>query len=118
MKKKARFHHYSKPYAFIGKVPKKYIEVVRIFLRRLSEGIPGIGLFGTSGVRSLDGGPISFDLRLPVLRMEHNEKAQKLIREASEACCIPWLEEALLKTEPEYTNFIFSPDGELWGVIW
>ena len=118
MKKKARFTHYGKSYNFIGAVPKKNVEIVRIFLQRLCDGMPGVGGFGTSGSHNVGGGHLGFDLSLCKLRMDHNKKAQDLIREAANVCRIPWLEKVLLKTEPEYNQFIFSTDGELWAIVW
>ncbi|MCX6765756.1 MAG: hypothetical protein NT136_02245 [Candidatus Moranbacteria bacterium] len=116
-KRKTRFFHYEKPYNFIGKVPAQHIEAVRIFLQRLSDGIPNVGFFGTSGAYRMKDGSLGFDLRLHALRTNH-KKAHSLIKQVSQTCKTPWLERVLLKTEPEYNQFIFSTDGELWAVVW
>jgi len=117
-KEKPRYHHYHKPYRKIGKIPEKALDEVKSLLLNLCEGMPGIGSFGTSGTHELSDGAIGFDLRLDVLRMEHNSEAQNLIKEAAKKYDIPWLVKELLERKTEDNLFIISLDGELHAIVW
>ena len=116
--KKARYTHYGKPYQKVGDIPEEGLEEVKTLFRHLSDGEPGIGLFGTSGFYTMQNGAVGCDLRLYVLRMEHHGKAQEIIRKIADKYGIPWLTHELLEKEPEDNLFIISPDGELYATIW
>lgn len=116
---KQHYAHYGKPYEFAGKIPVNGIDEVRKFLIGLSNGIPGIGCFGTSGAHTRVGdGAVGLDLNLDALRMKHNEKVHHLIREMSKKYDIPWMEYLLLEKEPDDNLFIVAPDGEVWALLW
>jgi len=116
--KKPRYTHYSKPYQKVGDIPEEALKEVKALFRCLSDGVPGIGSFGTSGFHTMPSGSVGCDLRLFVLRMEHHGKAQEMVRKIAEKYDIPWLTHELLEKEPEDNQFIISPDGELHAIIW
>lgn len=116
--KKPRYTHYDKPYELIGKIPEEGIIEIRRLFKNLSNGMPGMGGFGTSGASTGKDMVTSLDLQLEILRMEHNKGVHDLIRKLSEKYNIPWMSNLLLEKKPEDNLFIIAPDGEVWAIRW
>ena len=112
------YTHFGKPYVKVGSIHKEALSQVRSFLMQLSEGIDGVGCFGTSGAHNMDNGSVGFDLRLQSLRADYNGKARQMVEDISARHHLPWLADVLLHSEPQYNLFIISPDGEVWAIGW